>query len=200
LKITEAKFVKSSPRLEECPNTNLPEYVFLGRSNVGKSSLINMLVERNKLSKTSSIPGKTQLINHFIINKKLFFVDLPGYGWAKTSKSNRESWDNMTKKYLLNSDKLVLIFILIDIRIKPQEIDIKYLNFIGKNNLPVNIIFTKADKIKKSQIDKRINEFTSSLSKYWSSIPNYFISSSLNKTGRNEILKYIFEINENLNK
>jgi GTP-binding protein len=200
LKITEAKFVKSSPRLEECPNTNLPEYVFLGRSNVGKSSLINMLVERNKLSKTSSIPGKTQLINHFIINKKLFFVDLPGYGWAKTSKSNRESWDNMTKKYLLNSDKLVLIFILIDIRIKPQEIDVKYLNFIGKNNLPVNIIFTKADKIKKSQIDKRINEFTSSLSKYWSSIPNYFISSSLNKTGRNEILKYIFEINENLNK
>ncbi len=200
MKITEAKFVKSSPRLEECPNTNLPEYVFLGRSNVGKSSLINMLVERNKLSKTSSIPGKTQLINHFIINKKLFFVDLPGYGWAKTSKSNRESWDNMTKKYLLNSDKLALIFILIDIRIKPQEIDIKYLNFIGKNNLPVNIIFTKADKIKKSQIDKRINEFTSSLSKYWSSIPNYFISSSLNKTGRNEILKYIFEINENLNK
>ena len=200
MKITEAKFVKSSPRLEECPNTNLPEYVFLGRSNVDKSSLINMLVERNKLSKTSSIPGKTQLINHFIINKKLFFVDLPGYGWAKTSKSNRESWDNMTKKYLLNSDKLVLIFILIDIRIKPQEIDIKYLNFIGKNNLPVNIIFTKADKIKKSQIDKRINEFTSSLSKYWSSIPNYFISSSLNKTGRNEILKYIFEINENLNK
>lgn len=200
MKITEAKFVKSSPRLEECPNTNLPEYVFLGRSNVGKSSLINMLVERNKLSKTSSIPGKTQLINHFIINKKLFFVDLPGYGWAKTSKSNRESWDNMTKKYLLNSDKLVLIFILIDIRIKPQEIDIKYLNFIGKNNLPVNIIFTKADKIKKSQINKRINEFTSSLSKYWSSIPNYFISSSLNKTGRNEILKYIFEINENLNK
>ena len=200
MKIREAKFVKSSPRLEECPNTNLPEYVFLGRSNVGKSSLINMLVERNKLSKTSSIPGKTQLINHFIINKKLFFVDLPGYGWAKTSKSNRESWDNMTKKYLLNSDKLVLIFILIDIRIKPQEIDIKYLNFIGKNNLPVNIIFTKADKIKKSQIDKRINEFTSSLSKYWSSIPNYFISSSLNKTGRNEILKYIFEINENLNK
>lgn len=198
--ITEAKFVKSSSRLEECPKTDLPEYVFLGRSNVGKSSLINMLVERNKLSKISSKPGKTQLINHFIINKKLFFVDLPGYGWAKTSKTNRESWNNMTKKYLLNSEKLVLIFILIDIRIKPQDIDIKYINFIGKNNLPVNLIFTKVDKIKKSEIDKRINEFTSSLSKYWSSIPNYFISSSLNKTGRDEILKYIFEINENLNK
>ena len=200
MKITEAKFVKSSPRLEECPNTNLPEYVFLGRSNVGKSSLINMLVERNKLSKTSSIPGKTQLINHFIINKKLFFVDLPGYGWAKTSKSNRESWDNMTKKYLLNSEKLVLIFILIDIRIKPQDIDIKYINFIGKNNLPVNLIFTKVDKIKKGEIDRRINEFISSLSKYWSTIPNYFVSSSLNKIGRDEILKYIFQINENLGK
>ena len=198
--IKEAKFVKSSSKLEECPKTDLPEYVFLGRSNVGKSSLINMLVERNKLSKTSSKPGKTQLINHFIINKKLFFVDLPGYGWAKTSKSNRESWDNMTKKYLLNSEKLVLIFILIDIRIKPQDIDIKYINFIGKNNLPVNLIFTKVDKIKKGEIDRRINEFISSLSKYWSTIPNYFVSSSLNKIGREEILKYIFQINENLGK
>ena len=198
--IREAKFVKSSSKLEECPKADLPEYVFLGRSNVGKSSLINMLVERNKLSKTSSKPGKTQLINHFIINKKLFFVDLPGYGWAKTSKSNRESWDNMTKKYLINSEKLVLIFILIDIRIKPQDIDIKYINFIGKNNLPVNLIFTKVDKIKKGEIDRRINEFISSLSKYWSTIPNYFVSSSLKKIGRDEILKYIFQINENLGK
>ena len=196
--IREATFVKSSSKLEECPKTGLPEYVFLGRSNVGKSSLINMLVERNKLSKTSSKPGKTQLINHFIVNQKLFFVDLPGYGWAKTSKKNRESWDNMTKNYLLNSDKIALIFILIDIRLKPQEIDINYINYLGKNKLPVNLIFTKADKIKKSEIDKRIDEFTASLSQYWSSIPNYFISSSLKKTGRKEIIKYIFEINENL--
>lgn len=196
--IREATFVKSSSKLEECPKTGLPEYVFLGRSNVGKSSLINMLVERNKLSKTSSKPGKTQLINHFIVNQKLFFVDLPGYGWAKTSKKNRESWDNMTKDYLLNSDKIVLIFILIDIRLKPQEIDINYINYLGKNKLPVNLIFTKADKIKKSEIDKRIDEFTASLSQYWSSIPNYFISSSLKKIGRKEIIKYIFEINENL--
>ena len=196
--IREATFVKSSSKLEECPKTGLPEYVFLGRSNVGKSSLINMLVERNKLSKTSSKPGKTQLINHFIVNQKLFFVDLPGYGWAKTSKKNRESWDNMTKDYLLNSDKIALIFILIDIRLKPQEIDINYINYLGKNKLPVNLIFTKADKIKKSEIYKRIDEFTSSLSQYWSSIPNYFISSSLKKIGRKEIIKYIFEINENL--
>lgn len=196
--IREATFVKSSSKLEECPKTGLPEYVFLGRSNVGKSSLINMLVERNKLSKTSSKPGKTQLINHFIVNQKLFFVDLPGYGWAKTSKKNRESWDNMTKDYLLNSDKIALIFILIDIRLKPQEIDINYINYLGKNKLPVNLIFTKADKIKKSEIDKRIDEFIASLSQYWSSIPNYFISSSLKKIGRKEIIKYIFEINENL--
>ena len=196
--IREAAFVKSSSKLEECPKTGLPEYVFLGRSNVGKSSLINMLVERNKLSKTSSKPGKTQLINHFIVNQKLFFVDLPGYGWAKTSKKNRESWDNMTKDYLLNSDKIALIFILIDIRLKPQEIDIDYINYLGKNKLPVNLIFTKADKIKKSEIEKRIDEFTSSLSQYWSSIPNYFISSSLKKIGKKEIIKYIFEINENL--
>ncbi len=196
--IREATFVKSSSKLEECPKTGLPEYVFLGRSNVGKSSLINMLVERNKLSKTSSKPGKTQLINHFIVNQKLFFVDLPGYGWAKTSKKNRESWDNMTKDYLLNSDKIAVIFILIDIRLKPQEIDINYINYLGKNKLPVNLIFTKADKIKKSKIDKRIDEFTTSLSQYWSSIPNYFISSSLKKIGRKEIIKYIFEINENL--
>ena len=196
--IREATFVKSSSKLEECPKTGLPEYVFLGRSNVGKSSLINMLVERNKLSKTSSKPGKTQLINHFIVNQKLFFVDLPGYGWAKTSKKNRESWDNMTKDYLLNSDKIALIFILIDIRLKPQEIDINYINYLGKNKLPVNLIFTKADKIKKSEIDKRIDEFTASLNQYWSSIPNYFISSSLKKIGRKEIIKYIFEINENL--
>lgn len=196
--IREATFVKSSSKLEECPKSGLPEYVFLGRSNVGKSSLINMLVERNKLSKISSKPGKTQLINHFIVNQKLFFVDLPGYGWAKTSKKNRESWDNMTKDYLLNSDKIALIFILIDIRLKPQEIDINYINYLGKNKLPVNLIFTKADKIKKNEIDKRIDEFTASLSQYWSSIPNYFISSSLKKIGRKEIIKYIFEINENL--
>ncbi len=197
--IREATFVKSSSKLEECPKSDLPEYVFLGRSNVGKSSLINMLVERNKLSKTSSKPGKTQLINHFIINQKLFFVDLPGYGWAKTSKINRKSWENMTKKYLLNSEKIALIFILIDIRLKPQKIDIEYINYLGKNNLPVNLIFTKVDKIKKSEIDKKIYEFTCSLSKYWSSLPNYFISSSLKKIGRKEIIKYIFKINENLN-
>ena len=142
--------------------------------------------------------GKTQLINHFLINKSLFFVDLPGYGWAKTSKKNRESWDLMTKKYLLNSKKIVLIFILIDIRLKPQKIDIDYINFIGKNNLPLNLIFTKADKVKKGLIKKNIDKFTFTLSEFWSSIPNYFISSSTKETGKEEILHHIIEINKSL--
>ena len=196
--IKEAKFIKSSSKIEECPKSQFPEYVFLGRSNVGKSSLINMLVNRNKLSKTSSKPGKTQLINHFLINNSLFFVDLPGYGWAKTSKKNRESWDLMTKKYLLNSNKIVLIFILIDIRLRPQKIDIDYINFIGKNNLPLNLIFTKSDKVKKSDVKKNIDEFTFTLSEFWSSIPNYFISSSIKETGKEEILQHIIEINKSL--
>ena len=196
--IKEAKFIKSSTTLSECPEKKLPEYVFLGRSNVGKSSLINMLVNQNKLSKISSKPGKTQLINHFIINKSLYFVDLPGYGWAKTSKSNRDKWDKMTKSFLINSEKISLIFILIDIRLKPQKIDIEYINYIGKKKLPLNLIFTKSDKETKSNIYLNIYNFLNELSKYWSSTPNYFISSSLKNIGREEILNHIFSINQTI--
>jgi len=196
--IKEAKFIKSSTTLSECPEKKLPEYVFLGRSNVGKSSLINMLVNQNKLSKISSKPGKTQLINHFIINKSLYFVDLPGYGWAKTSKSNRDKWDKMTKSFLINSEKISLIFILIDIRLKPQKIDIEYINYIGKKKLPLNLIFTKSDKETKSNINLNIYNFLNELSKYWSSTPNYFISSSLKNIGREKILNHIFSINQTI--
>ena len=192
--IKDAKFIKSSSNISECPQKDYPEFIFLGRSNVGKSSLINMLLGRKKLSKISSKPGKTQLINHFLINENLYFVDLPGYGWAKTSKSNRQNWDIMTKNFLLKSDKLSLIFILIDIRIDPQKIDINYINYIGKNKLPLNIIFTKSDKISKSSIKESVNSFLNELSKYWSPIPNYFISSSKTGVGREEILNYIHEI------
>tara|TARA_B100000575_G_scaffold89059_1_gene70555 strand:+ start:1333 stop:1926 length:594 start_codon:yes stop_codon:yes gene_type:complete len=192
--IKDAKFIKSSSNISECPQKDYPEFIFLGRSNVGKSSLINMLLGRKKLSKISSKPGKTQLINHFLINEDLYFVDLPGYGWAKTSKSNRQNWDIMTKNFLLKSDKLSLIFILIDIRIDPQKIDINYINYIGKNKLPLNIIFTKSDKISKSSIKESVNSFLNELSKYWSPIPNYFISSSKTGVGRKEILNYIHEI------
>lgn len=192
--IKDAKFIKSSSNISECPQKDYPEFIFLGRSNVGKSSLINMLLGRKKLSKISSKPGKTQLINHFLINEDLYFVDLPGYGWAKTSKSNRQNWDIMTKNFLLKSDKLSLIFILIDIRIDPQKIDINYINYIGKNKLPLNIIFTKSDKISKSSIKESVNSFLNELSKYWSPIPNYFISSSKTGVGKEEILNYIHEI------
>ena len=192
--IKDAKFIKSSSNISECPQKDYPEFIFLGRSNVGKSSLINMLLGRKKLSKISSKPGKTQLINHFLINEDLYFVDLPGYGWAKTSKSNRQNWDIMTKNFLLKSDKLSLIFILIDIRIDPQKIDINYINYIGKNKLPLNIIFTKSDKISKSSIKEGVDSFLNELSKYWSPIPNYFISSSKTGVGREEILNYIHEI------
>jgi len=192
--IKDAKFIKSSSNISECPQKDYPEFIFLGRSNVGKSSLINMLLGRKKLSKISSKPGKTQLINHFLINEDLYFVDLPGYGWAKTSKSNRQNWDIMTKNFLLKSDKLSLIFILIDIRIDPQKIDINYINYIGKNKLPLNIIFTKSDKISKSSIKESVDSFLNELSNYWSPLPNYFISSSKTGVGREEILNYIHEI------
>ena len=194
--IKDAKFIKSSSNISECPQKDYPEFIFLGRSNVGKSSLINMLLGRKKLSKISSKPGKTQLINHFLINENLYFVDLPGYGWAKTSKSNRQNWDIMTKNFLLKSDKLSLIFILIDIRIAPQKIDINYINYIGKNKLPLNIIFTKSDKINKSSIKESVESFLNELSNYWSPLPNYFISSSKTGVGREEILNYIHEITQ----
>ena len=194
--IKDAKFIKSSSNISECPQKDYPEFIFLGRSNVGKSSLINMLLGRKKLSKISSKPGKTQLINHFLINEDLYFVDLPGYGWAKTSKSNRQNWDIMTKNFLLKSDKLSLIFILIDIRIAPQKIDINYINYIGKNKLPLNIIFTKSDKINKSSIKGSVESFINELSNYWSPLPNYFISSSKTGVGREEILNYIHEITQ----
>ena len=194
--IKDAKFIKSSSNISECPQKDYPEFIFLGRSNVGKSSLINMLLGRKKLSKISSKPGKTQLINHFLINEDLYFVDLPGYGWAKTSKSNRQNWDIMTKNFLLKSDKLSLIFILIDIRIAPQKIDINYINYIGKNKLPLNIIFTKSDMINKSSIKGSVESFLNELSNYWSPLPNYFISSSKTGVGREEILNYIHEITQ----
>ncbi len=198
MEIKEAIFIKSSSAYTECPKEIKPEYVFLGRSNVGKSSLINMLVNRKKLSKISSKPGKTQLINHFLINNSLFFVDLPGYGWAKVSKQDREKWEKMTKDFILKSHKISLVFILIDIRLSPQKIDIDYINFIGKSELPLNLIFTKSDKLSKSLLKKNISLFINEIKKYWIKPPNYFISSSMNGTGRKEIIEHIFEINDKI--
>ena len=198
MKNIEAKFVKSSSNLKECPKEKLPEFVFLGRSNVGKSSLINMLVNNKNLSKISSKPGKTKLINHFIVNKNIYFVDLPGYGWAKTSKKDKKKWDNMIKDFLLKSKKLALVFILIDSRLKPQKIDIDCINFLGKNNIPVNLIYTKCDKINSSNINKNIDNFNKELLKTWKEIPTFFITSSIKKTGRETILNYIINTYKSL--
>ena len=158
-----------------------------------------MIVNNKKLSKTSSKPGKTQLINHFLINSKFYFVDLPGYGWAQVSKTRRKEWKRMISNYILNSKMIVLIFILVDVRLKPQKIDIENINFIGKNNLPLNIIFTKCDKIGLSLIKKNIDSFFVELSNYWSRTPNYFTSSSDKNLGKDEIEKHISRINKSLN-
>ena len=198
MKNIKAEFIKSSSNIKECPEKKLPEFVFLGRSNVGKSSLINMLVNNKKLSKISSKPGKTKLINHFMINDNLFFVDLPGYGWAKASKKEKEKWRKMINEFLLNSKNLVLVFILIDIRIKPQKIDIDFINYLGRNSIPINIIFTKSDKINSSNIIKNINIFNNELLSTWKELPIYFISSSITKDGREDILNYIIDTNKSI--
>lgn len=198
MKNIKAEFIKSSPNIKECPEDKLGEFIFLGRSNVGKSSLINMLVNNKKLSKISSKPGKTKLINHFMINDNLFFVDLPGYGWAKASKRDREKWGKMINEFLLKSKKIVLVFILIDIRLKPQKIDINFINYLGKNHIPINIIFTKCDKINSLNINKNIDIFNKELLGSWKELPTYFLSSSITKSGRDDILNYIIDINKSL--
>jgi GTP-binding protein len=191
MKIKKTEFIKSSTSIKECPIKGLPEFVFYGRSNVGKSSLINMITNNQKLSKISSKPGKTQLINHFLINGNFYLVDLPGYGWAKTSKENREKWDVMCKNFLIQSKKLALLFLLIDVRLKPQNIDIENVNYLGKNGIPINLIFTKCDKVGKEELKKNINLFNSELLNSWKNSPDYFISSSVKKIGIDSILGQI---------
>ena len=191
MKIKKTEFIKSSTSIKECPTKGLPEFVFYGRSNVGKSSLINMITNNQKLSKISSKPGKTQLINHFLINGNFYLVDLPGYGWAKTSKENREKWDVMCKNFLIQSKKLALLFLLIDVRLKPQKIDIENVNYLGKNGIPINLIFTKCDKVGKEELKKNINLFNSELLNSWKNSPDYFISSSVKKIGIDSILGQI---------
>ena len=198
MKIFKSEFIKSSDNYKKCPKEHIPEYAFIGRSNVGKSSLLNMLVNNKKLSKTSSKPGKTKLINHFKINDACFFVDLPGYGWANSSKSERLKWQKMTQKFMINSSKLSLVFLLIDSRIKPQKSDIKFSNFIGANNIPMNIIFTKTDKMNKKGLENNIELFKNQILKSWKKLPDIFLSSSINKTGRNKILSHISKINNNI--
>ncbi|MFN4235161.1 MAG: ribosome biogenesis GTP-binding protein YihA/YsxC [Bacteroidia bacterium] len=191
--IKSAVFVKSSSDIKDCPKPSFPEFAFIGRSNVGKSSLINMLVDKKDLAKTSATPGKTQLINHFLINDKFYIVDLPGYGYAKVSKQTKKGFDKMISNYLLFRESLMCTFVLVDIRHEAQPIDIEFINFLGENEIPLAIIFTKSDKINKGDIVKNVSSYKKVLKNYWSELPPLFITSSVNKSGREELLHFIIE-------
>ncbi|WP_299603027.1 ribosome biogenesis GTP-binding protein YihA/YsxC [uncultured Aquimarina sp.] len=198
MKISSAEFVMSNSDLAKCPKNNLPEYAFIGRSNVGKSSLINMLTGRKSLAKTSGRPGKTQLINHFIINKNWFLVDLPGYGYARVSKSSKKVFQKFITAYFSKRTQLVSAFVLVDCRHEPQKIDLEFMQWLGENQIPFSIIFTKADKLSKTKLPQNIEAYTNEMLKYWEEMPNYFITSSSNGLGKDDVLNYIEEINQQL--
>lgn len=195
MNIKTATFIISNTDYKKCPPPSMPEYAFIGRSNVGKSSLINMLTNFGKLAKVSGRPGKTQLINHFKINDNWFLVDLPGYGYAKVSKKSRHKWQEFIQNYIINRENLYCLFILVDIRIEPQAIDIEFLNWIGEKQVPFAIVFTKADKLTNSKLQSNFAAYKKELAKYWEELPNMFITSSTKKTGRDEILSFIDDIN-----
>ena len=198
MNVANAEFVVSNTNVEQCPKTKLPEYAFIGRSNVGKSSLINMLCNKKKLAKTSSRPGKTQLINHFLINKQWYLVDLPGYGYARTSKAQKKTFQKFITDYLIKRKELISTFLLIDLRHKPQPLDLKYMRWLGKNLIPFSIIFTKADKLKEVEINEHILKYLNDIRKDWEEIPQHFITSSEKKIGKSELLNYIDEINKSI--
>lgn len=195
MNINDAVYIRSSPTLDLCPKPDKPEYAFIGRSNVGKSSLINMLTNHSKLAKTSAKPGKTALINHFLINKSWYLVDLPGYGYAKTSKTQREEWDKMIRNYLLRRENLYCVFVLIDSNIPPQKKDLDFLRWLGENGVPFVIVFTKTDRISLNQLQSNVATYKKTLLKEWEVVPDYFISSAVSNSGKEEMLDYIDKIN-----
>ncbi len=197
MKIKSAQFVISNTRVDQCPQESLPEYAFIGRSNVGKSSLINTLTQRKSLAKTSGRPGKTQLINHFKINNNWFLVDLPGYGYARVSKKEKKIFQKYITDYFLKRKQLVSAFVLIDIRHEPQKIDLEFMQWLGENAIPFAILFTKADKLKPNAIEKQVQSYLDTLtSGIWEEAPPHFITSSSKGTGREELLAYIDSINK----
>jgi GTP-binding protein len=197
VKIKSADFVISNTDVAKCPNEPLPEYAFIGRSNVGKSSLINMLTDRKSLAKTSGRPGKTQLINHFKINGNWFLVDLPGYGYAKVSKKDKRTFQKYITNYFLQRQQLVCSFVLVDIRHEPQKIDLEFMQWLGENAIPFSIVFTKADKLKPKAIEKNVARYiTQLLEGIWEEAPHYFVTSSSKGMGRDELLAFIDGIND----
>lgn len=194
--IKTATFIQSVADWKKCPNAPLPEYAFIGRSNVGKSSLINMLVNNSKLAKTSSKPGKTQTINHFLINKNWYLVDLPGYGYASISKTMREKWQKMIRDYFINRENLQVVFVLIDARLEPQKIDLEFIDGLGEMQIPFALIFTKADKVSTSKVQSNVQRFKNRLAENWESMPYIMVSSAETKKGKDDILNFIEQINE----
>ena len=198
MEIKTAEFSISSPRVSMCPNDSKPEYAFIGRSNVGKSSLINMLCRNKKLAKTSSTPGKTLLINHFIINKEWYLVDLPGYGFAKRSKSEKARLEQMIHGYILEREQLANVFVLVDVRLEPQAIDLEFMNWLGLSGIPFSIVFTKADKLTAAKVRASVEAYQKKMLETWEEMPPHFVTSSESRTGREELLDYIEQINKQL--
>ena len=198
MQIKSAEFIMSNSDVAKCPKDRLPEYAFIGRSNVGKSSLINMLMQRKSLAKTSGRPGKTQLINHFLINKNWHLVDLPGYGYARVSKSSKKIFQKFITDYFKKREQLILAFVLIDCRLEAQPIDLEFIQWMGENQVPFSIIFTKADKLKPNALIRNIEAYEQKILETWEEMPRYFITSASNNTGREELLGYIGTINNDV--
>ena len=194
--IKQARFLISNTDVKKCPAPDRPEYAFIGRSNVGKSSLVNMLVGQNSLAKVSVKPGKTQLINHFIVDESWYLVDLPGYGYAKVSISSKEKFQKLISNYILNRENLYCLFVLIDVRHSPQKIDVEFISWLGENYIPFAIIFTKADKLGKVSVAKNVGAYSQELKKLWEELPPILVSSSLDGTGRDEIISFIENVNK----
>ena len=193
--IKTATFVVSNQDVSKCPENNLAEYAFIGRSNVGKSSLINMLTNKKKLAKTSGRPGKTQLINHFLINEQWYLVDLPGYGYARVSKSSKKTFQKFITAYFRKRKQLVSAFVLVDIRHEPQQIDLNFMQWLGEHQIPFSIVFTKSDKLKPKAIERNVVHYQSILNKSWEELPKHFITSSASYAGKEQLLNYIDSIN-----
>lgn len=198
MQIKQAEFVVSNADYKKCPDHDKPEFAFVGRSNVGKSSLINMLTGRKALAMTSSTPGKTMLINHFLINDSWYLVDLPGYGYAQRGKKAMEQLRHLISSYVAFREQLTCLFVLIDSRLEPQKIDLEFIHFLGENGVPFALIFTKSDKTKRSQLGGNVARFLNALKKEWDELPPHFVTSSADRSGRDEVLDYIDQINESL--
>ena len=198
MKIQSAEFLISNSRADQCPQTDKPEYAFIGRSNVGKSSLINMLTGRKALAMTSSTPGKTMLINHFVINDEWYLVDLPGYGYAQRGRREVDKLKKLIEHYVLDREQLTCLFVLIDSRLTPQKIDLEFIRFLGEHGVPFGIIFTKADKPKRGELKKNVDRFLATLQEEWEELPPYFITSSGTGLGREAFLDYVDSVNKSM--